>query len=632
VINTLDKQGRSASVGAQGSIDQFFKDYDLVTALLRKPERLVRPFAWVGHLPFVQVLFRLMHPTVVVELGTHTGNSFCSFCQAIAAERIDTRCYAVDTWLGDEQAGFYGSTVYEQLSPYILDNYGDFASLVRSDFDSALEDFDVGSVDLLHIDGLHTYEAVRHDYETWKNKLSHQGVILFHDTQECTRGFGVHKLWMELKDTHLSFEFKHSHGLGVLLVGSCVSPAVGKFIDLANKFPVDIQSLFESASQLWLADDVIAYQRRFGTLTSLASAANNFDCELYFDTGLGFNEGQKLISTISVDKGFGTALFGLERFADSLLGLRFDPGHEAIALRKVQARGYHGDVGWSDIEVKCNSSVFVDKDVAFYNSDPWVEFDLNQSLITSIEISFEVQACGSDLVNGLFLSLQNASSLIEQAHELSDIILDKDTVIDQLQIQVIQGEAETLRLWEDLGAKDTVVDQLQIQVIQGEADTLRLWEDLGAKDTVIDQLHIQVIQGEAETLRLWEDLGAKDTVIDQLQIQVIQGEAETLRLWEDLGAKDTVIDQLQIQVIQGEAETLRLWEDLGAKDTVIDCLQGQVKQAVSDGQEVSFRLDTAQALIAAMHEDIGRLQSNLLYRVIRKLKIFPAFLSRINKS
>lgn len=185
---------------------------------LEHPLRLA-PSGWLLHVPFGMALIDIVQPRVLVELGTHHGVSYCAFCQAVQTLGTDTTCVAVDTWQGDAQAGFYGPEVLADLKAHHDPLYSDFSTLMHSSFDDAAAHFDDDSIDLLHIDGLHTYDAVKHDFEHWLPKLSQRGVVLFHDITERQGDFGVWRLWEELSRRYPSFALEHGHGLGLILVG-----------------------------------------------------------------------------------------------------------------------------------------------------------------------------------------------------------------------------------------------------------------------------------------------------------------------------------------------------------------------------------------------------------------------------
>ena len=175
--------------------------------------------AWLQHAPFAFWLISALRPRTVVELGVHRGFSYFAFCQAAQRLRLDTRCFAVDHWAGDAHAGFYGEDVYQDVRRH-NDRYESFSRLIRAEFSDACGAFMDGSIDLLHIDGCHTYEAVRRDFETWLPKLSSRGVVLLHDTAEYQKDFGVYLLWEALRGRYPHFEFTHGHGLGVVGVGA----------------------------------------------------------------------------------------------------------------------------------------------------------------------------------------------------------------------------------------------------------------------------------------------------------------------------------------------------------------------------------------------------------------------------
>lgn len=175
--------------------------------------------AWLEHLPFAFWLTEAHRPRVFVELGTHYGASYFAFCQAVERLALDTRCYAIDTWKGDEHAGCYGEEIHAAVRTHNDAHYSGFSRLVRSTFDEALDHFADGSIDLLHIDGLHSFEAVSHDFESWRGKLADDAVVIFHDTNVRERGFGVARLFEDLKAQYPTFEFVHGHGLGVVGLG-----------------------------------------------------------------------------------------------------------------------------------------------------------------------------------------------------------------------------------------------------------------------------------------------------------------------------------------------------------------------------------------------------------------------------
>jgi glycosyltransferase involved in cell wall biosynthesis len=190
---------------------------NLIAAATFSPTSLQYPNAWIGHIPFASWLIKSIEPEMFVELGTHSGNSYFSFCQAVSEANLSTKCYAIDSWEGDEHAGYYGDQIFGQVNAHNLEYYAEFSRLLRMTFDDATNCFANGSIDLLHIDGYHTYEAVKHDFEAWLLKLAPGAVVLFHDTNVREGGFGVWKLWEELQAQYpLNIEFTHSHGLGVL--------------------------------------------------------------------------------------------------------------------------------------------------------------------------------------------------------------------------------------------------------------------------------------------------------------------------------------------------------------------------------------------------------------------------------
>jgi GT2 family glycosyltransferase len=212
--------------------------------IFEEPGRLVWPPAWAGHIPFAYWIIENLRPAIFVELGTHSGNSYSAFCKAVRTLSLPTRCYAVDTWKGDAHAGNYDEEVFLEFQAYHNANYDSFSKLIRATFDDALSYFQDGSIDILHIDGCHTYEAVSRDFFTWLPKLSAHSIVLLHNINVRESDFGVWRFWDEVSSRFPSFAFGHSAGLGLVAVGTEIPPALQGLFALEAHSVVAFRNVF----------------------------------------------------------------------------------------------------------------------------------------------------------------------------------------------------------------------------------------------------------------------------------------------------------------------------------------------------------------------------------------------------
>ena len=202
-------------------------------------DRERRSSPWAGHRWFTYDLITATQPKLVVELGTHFGCSFFAMCQAVADHDLPTELVAVDTWQGDEHAGFYDDSVFDQFDRWRRSSYPGVATrALRMTFDDTLAMIDEGMIDLLHIDGLHTHEAVAHDFATWRPKLGPQATVLFHDVAEDS-GYESSRFWAEISDELGGFNFFHNFGLGVITSDPTLATllASDEFAQIARYYP-----------------------------------------------------------------------------------------------------------------------------------------------------------------------------------------------------------------------------------------------------------------------------------------------------------------------------------------------------------------------------------------------------------
>ncbi|MBK7382752.1 MAG: class I SAM-dependent methyltransferase [Flavobacteriales bacterium] len=203
-----------------------------IDLLFTKECELVMPWQFKEELLALATRIEAQRPKVVMEIGTATGGTLLLSC-LLAAD--DATLISVDLPEGDFGGGY---------PAWKLPLYSSFAKpgqrihLIRGDSHSRDVHQQITGVladrriDYLFIDGDHTYEGVKQDFETYSALVDAHGLIAFHDIAPDRAPMPNHFVsvfWNEVKQRYTHREFiKHGAeqskwGLGLLSVdGSAI--------------------------------------------------------------------------------------------------------------------------------------------------------------------------------------------------------------------------------------------------------------------------------------------------------------------------------------------------------------------------------------------------------------------------
>lgn len=243
---------------------------------LCEPEFFKPNSTWLQHGPFGLWLVHALQPRQIVELGTQHGFSYFCFCQAVAGNNLPTQCFAVDPWQDDGCEAYHDEDVYFGVESE-NQPYAKFSTLLRKSFAEALDQFADGSVDLLHIDGRHSYADVKEIFESWVPKLSARAVVLFHGTEVRDGDFGVWQYWAEIAPTRPSVNFPYQNGLGLLFLGEEIADGLAPLLQLlaAAQGRTAVVESFAAAGEGFVRD--VAHRT---TLNALESEVSTLSREL----------------------------------------------------------------------------------------------------------------------------------------------------------------------------------------------------------------------------------------------------------------------------------------------------------------------------------------------------------------
>jgi len=168
-------------------------------------------------------IFQKQNPKYILEIGTANGGSLFCFCKLA---REDATIISIDL-PGGKFGGSYPEWRIPIYKAFAKENQKLYLLRKNSHKEETLEEvkeiLNGNQLDFLFIDGDHSYEGVKKDFEMYSPLVKKGGIIAFHDIVPGPKENvgGVPEFWKEIKRNFQTQEIvkdwnQNGYGLGVI--------------------------------------------------------------------------------------------------------------------------------------------------------------------------------------------------------------------------------------------------------------------------------------------------------------------------------------------------------------------------------------------------------------------------------
>ena len=191
---------------------------------------------------------------VIAEIGSFLGNGSTSTLIKAMNGR-DGKIYCIDTWKGNQNVEWHLNlaeefSLFDTFLHHVAEADGKdiVKPMVMESLDAAAI-FREKSLDLVFIDGDHSYQSVKNDIEAWRDKIKPGGVLCGHDCEGAMADFAPEIIHRNLDKDFVNIEnftFQGAHPGSVKAVDECLDSAatIWAHIDLA-------EHSFHGRSTIW---------------------------------------------------------------------------------------------------------------------------------------------------------------------------------------------------------------------------------------------------------------------------------------------------------------------------------------------------------------------------------------------